>query len=360
MTRETSHNNPDNLTEGLKQGLELESLNRPCQYHQLPGHIPREKILPADSDPVIQYLLYPYLLATVYGADSGKINCFKDPRDTTRGLIKIERSGLNLTEKIKNLVKTIISPIIPMGRVSCNAHVRGARSSTPFDLGSGGTLCPAAFRSFFPLSAIQSFERTQKGASDISWRASCPDHIKNCVFGDTEDNAEINNNICFRGNTARIKTVNNCKYGTIGQASSIEEISDTLGCNCPTLLNVALAYYITLAQGGELAFYSRSFDAAIFQCPNPNSRVVVEITRLQASVELKVLEVIGGNCPRQIEKGRKFVLAGELEENSFCIHAFNVLYFFSGLIDSSGKALKVQCLLPECEATWEISSSLEE
>lgn len=343
---------PDRYYAAVDAGVSLKSMLKTCSYHKSCAEIKGSRLLPGGLSPVIHYLLYPYLLSTAYGGRVDREQKFRHPaaEDVKFSII---RKKPGIVEWCKNVIKTMLAPVMPMGRVKAQPWIRIGEKEYPFNLGSGGTACPAAFRSFFPIMA----ERT--GGSGKTVDVCCPDHLKNLVFGSggEMDEPEL---ICRWGEDARFSTVTPCARINAGADGSLDDIAGRIGCPCATLLNIALGYYFTLARGGELAFYSKSFDAAVFQCPNPRARVVLEIKRKENTIEFVVKDVIGGSCPKDIKKGNLFNLPREIDRNTFCLHAFNVLYFYGGVAGQYDGPLKVRCILDDCNAEWIVNSGQAE
>ncbi|MBF0364304.1 MAG: SDR family NAD(P)-dependent oxidoreductase [Oligoflexia bacterium] len=254
----------------------LVHLDQKCRYHRTSDLSFRKQLVPTGMDKNIFFLLYPYLLASAYG---GKLptNKFK-LRDQE---VEIVTSDISLLEKMKNLIKTILSSWLPMGRISRLPRIIYQGKSYLFNLEDRKTICPAAFRSCYPSLLFDQ--------ADV---AVCPDHLKNHIFSNE------------RGLSSEQRV---CNLGS--------ELSTPLPC--ASLWSVTYPYYLTLATGGELAFYSKSFNAAIFQCPSSHSRVVLEICRKPAEIVIQVLDVLGTNpCPRRIIKGQTFSIMpqGDFQE----------------------------------------------
>lgn len=355
------------VDENIKSGVALLGMEKNCQYHSDPEFINPWSILPNGLQPSLYYALYPYLLATAYGGNINPDQAFGNPVSKTREPVFIRRKPLHLSEQSKNIVKTLLSPILPLGRIKVLPEIETTDGTYPFDLGGEGTTCPAAIRSFFPFWAYNQL-KNGNNATNEAWKISCPDHLKNLTFGTGSPGDAFFESVCYFGDKAKIKTVSPCVSCTCqaandqesqGSPKSLNDIMEKLGFPCPTLLNVMYGYYLTLVKGGELAFYSKSFDAAIAQCPNPRSRVVVEICRKKETIEFKVLDVIGSTCPRSIKKGDTFSLPRSTEKNKFCLDAFNSLFLSCGLAELSKEPLNVNCVVHNCNAAWEVSHGVD-
>lgn len=351
----------------IKSGVDLLGVEKTCQYHSDPEFISPSSILPKGLQPSLYYALYPYLLATAYGGNINPDQAFGNPVSKTRDPVFIRRKPLHLTEQSKNIVKTLLSPVIPLGRIKTLPEIETIDGTYPFDLGGEGTTCPAAIRSFFPFWAYSQL-KNEDNATNEAWKITCPDHLKNLTFGTGNPDESFFESICYFGDKAKIKTTSPCTScscdASDGQDSqslpeSLDEIMKKLGFPCPTLLNVMYGYYLTLVKGGELAFYSKTFDAAIAQCPNPRSRVVVEICRKKETIEFTVVDVIGSTCPRSIKKSDTFFLPRSDEKNGFCLDAFNSLFLSCGLAELSKEPLNVGCVVHSCNAAWEVSHGQE-
>lgn len=344
------------LVGGDKQEASVEfsllKMDKPCQYHKAGTDVAPGGVVPAGLDPLWLYILYPYLLATVYkGKLKGALR-FRYPYPGNDVQAYIERTPASLEEKTKNVIKTGLAWIRPLGRLGYNADIVIGQQRYPFDLGSQGTVCPAAFRSLFPFAVAAGGD--QKNTPEKTWKACCPDHLKCHTFG-SEHSDDNGLEVCEWGKNALIEPLQPCQTGAASNGSeSLEEYSQAIGIPCPVLLNVIFAYYLTLATGGELAFYSPSFDAAIFQCPCSTSRVVAEIKRTSKHVSVNVLEVIGEGCPRNIIQGNKFILPSKIEDNARCLHAFNFFFLAAGKTNSNDQETEVRCGLDGCAARWNV------
>lgn len=350
----------------IDSGVAITGLDKPCQYHTTTGK--EKRALPGGLSPSLYYILYPYLLAISYG---GKLFASQEYRNPVSGdgpeteSVLIRRKPPHLIERAKNIVKTILSPFLPLGRIKTAPEIETAHGVFPFDLGYDGSLCPAAFRSFFPFKVFNHF-LNKNNPEDLAWEACCPDHLKNHSFSNVEASRQpeesFYESICFWGEHSRIESVSacsscpSCETKENPPVTRLEDISKTLGVACPALLNVMYGYYLTLAKGGELAFYSKSFDAGIAQCPNPKSRVVLEVFRKEEAIEFNTIDVLGCECPRGIKKGDSFTLPRAVEQNKVCLDAFNSLFLSSGIAEFSSDPLAVQCVLKDCDASWKVSS----
>lgn len=341
------------IDECIKSGVALDEMDKPCQYHSSTEFINWWNILPDGLQPSLYYVLYPYLLATVYGGNIPSKQAFTNPITEDPKPVYIRRKLPHVTERAKNVVKTLLSPIKPMGRAKILPEIETSDGAYLFDLGYEGTMCPAAFRSLFPFWAYNHL-KNNGNTNEFSLKICCPDHIKNLTYTKGIPDDTFFESICYWGKNAKIENKSKCSAGKTVSAGSLDEIMNVLGFPCPALLNVMYGYYLTLAKGGELAFYSKSFDAAVAQCPNPKSRVVIEIHRRKDTVEFNAIDVLGCACPRGIEKGNTFSLAREVEKNKFCLDAFNSLFLSCGLVEFFEEPLKVNCVLQNCSAFWQV------
>ncbi len=343
----------DSVDRCIQEGIPLKNMDRSCRYHQSTELVHWWNVVPEGLKPSLQYILYPYLLATTYGGKLPEDQTYQHPLLTNEKLTDIKEKSPALLEQIKNFIKTCLLPVMPMGRAKSAPEIKIGKNIYPFDLGQGGTLCPASFRSFFPFLARKRLKDEKENISS-SWEVCCPDHLKNLTFGSGKGDTDFYDSICFWGKSAEIKALSPCKSQINTASHSLDDIAKQLEIPCPTLLNVAYGYYLTLERGGELGFYSKSLDAGIFQCPNPRSRVVVEISKNNAAINFKVINVIGDACPRGIHKDDEFDLPKKSGENKFCMDAFNSLYLYAGLSEFLKTPLTVQCALNNCPSSWQV------
>ena len=124
------------------------------------------------------------------------------------------------------------------------------------------------------------------------------------------------------------------------------------------LLNTLYGYYVTLTNGGGLAFYTKKLEAAVAQCPSSRSRVAVEITKNGDHVDFEAIEINGVECPRGIKKGDKFSLPLDPKENSVCLDAFNSFFLACGVAKYFEEPLSVKCVKGDCSTSWEVSKNL--
>lgn len=344
-----------NIDECIKTGMSLYEMDKPCHYHSSTEFINWWNMLPEGLSPSLYYFLYPYLLTIAYGGKIPLEQTFKNPVLKNSKPVYLNRELPHIIERAKNIAKTMLSPIKPMGRAKTLPVIVTVDGQYPFDLGYEGTMCPAAFRSVFPYLVYNHLKR-KKDAKDSSWMICCPDHIKNLNYGKGDTDNVFFESICYWGSKARIENKSTCNMNKEASLSTLDEIMKALAFPCSALLNVMYGYYLTLAKGGELAFYSKSFDAAVAQCPNPNSRVVIKIHRRKDTIDFNVIDVLGYACPRGIEKGNKFSLAREIEKNKFCLDAFNSLFLSCGLAEFSEEPLNVNCVLHNCTASWQVEA----
>lgn len=348
----------DDIEECIRPGVVIEEMGKSCHYHRVTEFIGWQRVLPQGLQPSFFYVLYPYLLAITYGGNIPAGQEFRCPgatvQDNSRPVFTIRRKPLDRRERVKNFVKTLLAPARPMGRTYFMPEIETKGGSYPFDLGSKGTLCPAAFRSFFPYLAL-SYLKRKSGGVESGWKICCPDHLKNLLYGSGKIDQVDFQSICFFGNSARIQMKSPCRSNMNVSISSLEDIAKILNFPCPSLLNVVYGYYLTLATGGELAFYSKSFGAAIAQCPNPASRVVVEICRRSGTISVEILDVIGNQCPRGIKKGNIFFFPRDTKKNSFCLDAFNSLFLYCGLAEYCNMPISVTCVFNDCKGAWQIN-----
>lgn len=344
------------LDKSIMPGVVLQKMDKKCHYHGSTEFLNWWNVLPEGLSPSLYYVLYPYLLATTYGGNIPKDQAFINPilKNAKSALIK-KRNLPYLPERVKNFAKTLLSPIMPLARVKTLPVIDTQEGTYLFDLGYEGTMCPAAFRSVFPY-LVYNHLQNKKNTKDSSWEICCPDHIKNLTYGNGGIDDTFFEYICYWGKAARIESKSECKVDKNVCLRSLDEIMNVLGFPCPALLNVMYGYYLTLAKGGELAFYSKSFDAAVAQCPNPKSRVVIEIYRRAETIEFNTIGVEGCSCPRGIEKGNTFFLPRNTEKNKYCLDAFNSLFLSCGLAEFSEEPLNVNCVLHNCTASWQVEA----
>ena len=350
-----------NIEECIRHGAALVERDKPCHYHKNPEFVSCQRMLPEGLQPSLYYVLYPYLFAIAYGGDAIDQE-FRIPssqgQDSSRPIF-IRRAAPPRRERIKNFVKTLLSPVLVVTRIKTQPYIEIDNKVYLFDLGTEGTLCPAAFRSLFPSLAYNHL-KNKINASKSSWKICCPDHIKNLIFGSGEPDDTFFESICYWGKTARIEAKSPCRLHINSSSNSLEDITRALHFPCPALLNVLYGYYLTLVKGGELGFYVNSFDGALVQCPNPRSRVVVKIYRRQETIDFEILDIVGQACPRGILKGNKFSLPRDIAKNSFCLDAFNSLFLYCGLSEYSKESIPVRCVMKDCNASWRVSCTKSE
>ncbi|MBF0134702.1 MAG: SDR family oxidoreductase [Magnetococcales bacterium] len=346
-------------------GVTLAHADRFCGYHRQKGPLTGHQVLTPGLDPLLFYTLYPYLLATVYTRTSPSRQRFRHPWLPNAGWIPMVHRPVGAVAAVKNVIKTLLVPVRPLGRSWHGVELRVAGHPYAFDLGEGGTVCPAAFRAFFPVQLRSQLEAKDGG----TWSGCCPDHLKNLTF------AAGNNTlasvplpgadpVCHWGAQAVLKAGNPCHRQPVpekdgrGSTMTLEELATQLGVPCPTLLQTALGYYLTLSMGGELAFYSTTFDAAMFQCPSVRSRVAAEIVRHRETgmVTLVVLAINGTACARGFVAGDRWQLPLDLERTRGCLHAFNALYLAAGVADLLPEPITVACPREGCQATWQVAA----
>ena len=347
----------DRYVQGCARRFDLEG---GCFYHRSTAFLERGGIVPRGASPSLLYFLYPYLLASSYGGVIPEDRRYRHPetRPGAHGVglpVTIERGRPHLRDRLLNLVKTILVPVKPIGRIRCQPAVVTGGGAFPFDLGSEGTLCPAAWRSALPFLAREAY-RAARDEVDPAWRVVCPDHVKNVVCGAGEPDDVFYDSICTWGDGTEVAVKAPCSRGVNPEADSLDAISALLSFPCPSLLNVAYGYYLTLCTGGELGFSARSLKAAVFQCPNPRSKVVLRIRKGPRRVDFDVLDVVGRSCPRAIAKGDRFHLPSEPRENRFCLDAFNALFPYAGLCEAFGGSVLVRCVFEGCGALYEVRS----
>jgi len=340
----------DGWIQGSMERLEMEGS---CHYHKAPDFLHRGGIVPQGASPSLMYFLYPYLLALSYGGGMPGLQRCRHPEALEGVTVQIMKKKPRLRERSLNVVKIFLMPIKPIGRIRCQPEVEAGNRSVPFDLGTEGTLCPAALRSILPFWVREEL-RASKGDGDPHWRVSCPDHLKNLVFGYGEPDGDFYDSICSWGAGTQLIEKRPCSLGRNARAESLDEISTLLDFPCPSLLNVSYGYYLTLCTGGELGFSAPSLKAAIYQCPNPLSRVIVRIWKRSEWIDFEVLHVMGQSCPRAIKEGDRFHLPSDPRQNRFCLDAFNVLFPYAGLSEFLEGSVIRRCVVEDCDASYEL------
>lgn len=184
--------------------------------------------MPKGVSPLLLYFIYPYMLSTVYGGKAESEFSFIHPASRKKSVVIIKNNPPDMLEKFKNLIKTVLFPVLPMGRIKSMPEIIVDGKTYQFDLGRLGTACPAALRSF----SQQHIFNEKKGAA---WEACCPDHLKNITFGSPEGSLK-EGFACRWGISIGIKSLSTCENGRDCSAGSIDEIAAKLGVPCPTLL----------------------------------------------------------------------------------------------------------------------------
>lgn len=356
--------NQNFVDENIQTQSHLLGMEKPCHYHRKTGSLDGS-LLPNGLSPSLYYYLYPYLLSITYGGDIPPNQGFKNPLDDKKNgknTVYIRKSPPPLSECGKNMIKALLSPLKKYARLVTSPQIETKEGTFPFDLGYDRTSCPAALRSQFPSLVRQSL-RNKKHGQQTAWQVSCPDHIKNLVFGgqsekEQEHDDSFHDSICHWGADAEIESVCsvNGPCSALGNSKTLDEIAQKLNFPCPMLLNTLYGYYVTLVNGGGMAFYTETLESAIAQCPSTKSRVAVEISRDGEMVNFKAIEVNGQECPRGIVKGDRFSLPSNPKKNTVCLEAVNSIFLACGLAEYSENPLKVSCVLDKCNASWRVTS----
>ena len=142
----------DNLVntedESLIGGIYVRGLDGKCRYHRCTGHISFNNVVPKGVSPLLLYFIYPYMLSTVYGGKAESEFSFIHPASRKKSVVIIKNNPPDMLEKFKNLIKTVLFPVLPMGRIKSMPEIIVDGKTYQFDLGRLGTACPAALRSF--------------------------------------------------------------------------------------------------------------------------------------------------------------------------------------------------------------------
>ena len=360
----TSGNKNNFVDDNIKASSNLLALDKPCHYHSESKEL-GAGLLPKGLSPSLYYYMYPYLLSTAYGGKIRSDQGFKNPlNDSSGGREKalIRKSRPPIIEQGKNIIKDILSPLRKYGKILNCPKIETEDGIFPFDLGYDKTSCPAAFRSQFP-TLVQHTLSDKRNGKETPWEAGCPDHIKNLVFGDklSDGKQSINDSffdaICYWGEDAKIEPVSGCFKEAHDEAPrTLDEIMKKLNFPCPMLLNTMYGYYVTLTNGGKMAFYSKRLEAVVAQCPSTKSRVAVEISLNDDRIDFNAIEVNGSECPRGIKVGDCFSLPANPEKNEVCLDAFNSIFLACGVAEYSEKPLNVGCVLENCSASWRVTA----
>jgi uncharacterized protein len=360
-----AYDNKNFVDDNISADSNLLALDKPCNYHKESKEL-EAGLLPKGLSPSLAYYMYPYLLSTAYGGDICSDQGFKNPLTDTSsggGKVFIKKSSPPIIEQGKNVIKDILSPLRKYGKILNCPKIETEKGTFPFDLGYDRTSCPAAFRSQFPTMVRHTLFDKQNG-KETPWKAGCPDHIKNLVFGDDlgEENKQLDDSffdsICYWGEDAQIETVSGCfKEARRHEApGTLDDIMKKLNFPCPMLLNTMYGYYVTLVNGGKMAFFSKRLEAVVAQCPSTKSRVTVEISLNDDRIDFDTIEVNGSECPRGIKVGDNFSLPSNPEKNAVCLDAFNSIFLACGVAEYSEKPLNVSCVLANCSAAWKVTA----
>jgi uncharacterized protein len=351
------------IDDSVNANSNLLALDKPCHYHTKSEEL-GNGLLPKGLSPSLYYYMYPYLLSTAYGGKIASEQGFKNPLNDTSIVAKekafIIKNPPPIIEQGKNVIKDILSPFRKYGKILNGPKIVTEEGTFPFDLGYDRTSCPAAFRSQFPTLARHAIADKQNNTK-TPWKAGCPDHIKNLVFGDTQgdENLQLDDSdaICYWGEDAKIESVSGCFKGSQHEVPiTLDEIMKKLDFPCPMFLNTLYGYYVTLVKGGKMAFYSKRLEAVVAQCPSTKSRVAMEVSLNGDQVDFDTIEVNGSECPRGIKVGDRFSLPADPEKNAICLEAFNSIFLACGVAEFSEKPLNVGCVLENCNACWQVSA----
>jgi uncharacterized repeat protein (TIGR04076 family) len=369
----TTHSQKNIIDNNIQIESDLINMKQPCHYHRDKESLDQSSMLPVGMSPSLYYYLYPYLLSVTYGGDIQKNQTFKNPLDDSSAevdQVRIKKSTPPISERGKNIVIDLLSPLKKYGKILTSPKIETKDGSFPFDLGHDRTSCPAAFRSQFPSLARHKLLE-EKGVIQSAWQTSCPDHLRNLVFGkqseagDGAPDDSFYDSICYWGNDAKIESVIPCSKDVNSSALdgsppiALNDVMEKLNFPCPMLLNAMYGYYVTLVNGGGLAFYTKKLDAAIAQCPSSKSRVAVEISRNDDQIDFEAIEINGSECPRGIKKGDRFSLPIDPQKNAVCLEAFNSFFLACGVAEFSKENLNVNCVMGDCNASWKITTETQ-
>lgn len=334
-----------------------------CNYHKAGGYHDSTTFGPIGLCLEAYHNAYPYCLGMLYGAEFESegsppplIRC---PSPENYVIMEIAKSPLSLRFKFLNIIKRIVNkffPIaIPRHRIFLKVrkvvgdcpkkHKAGEvfefnlgnmqlTKNTIIPLGYPSEMCPAAFDNVYPFIGVYSLSKkfpwTKDGSPSI---IQCPDHKANISFrfdkrGKCEKELKQASQIrCVDYEGLALKVLGGegeCGYGyaTNTRYSLMQLIPPGV---CLAMFHTAIPYYITLANGGRFAWL-KDRDAVIFQCPNPEIAVAMNLMvkeRNNNELRLDVLET-RGTCPQQMLPGKQFGL--QKDKLPFCPKALDALF----------------------------------
>ncbi|MFH1868753.1 MAG: hypothetical protein ABH843_07260, partial [Candidatus Omnitrophota bacterium] len=279
---------------------------------------------------------YPFCFAFAYGAFKNKnsmlIRC---PRE--RGItFVIKKSPLSLTARFKNILKGALSNIkvfaieesnvliVPNQALSRCSPDKGAyfNLSGRFDY-----ICPAAFASIFPHIFYDIKNDIHNADNRI---AACPDHIVDQKFEFTARPESDKRSEC--GCCDFSKFTLSIKKGDRDSEDKfyMSEILKACNFKCFSAFAAIFPYYLTLAEGGLLGFYTNNRNSAIVQCPNTRGKVEFLIFKdpVTGKIFYKVLKA-AGSCPMGHEKGDEFEI---YKHPDIAGHILHIAYLYSAYL----------------------------
>ncbi len=338
-----------------------------CRFHKAPHKFESSEVAPEGLCPEVYYLAYPYLFAIVYGAKlrTGKGEGFQFTCPNADAPVKFEviKTKLSPHDRIKNVVKKVISPFfhIAMMHSGIDLKVIDIPDSLPLkcphssvkkgrvyhiNFGQFNNLCPAAFRSLFPYTAIN-YLRKKENRGILTDLVACPDHRKNLIFDisnkDIKKSGHDSEKICHVTEDINIQTIKDSSFHIENrEIFSIGDIMKGLNSPCPILLNIGIPYYLTLYHKGKLGFYTYNSKSAIIQCPNTDKRVTAEVILEDSKIKFKILEIAGGHkCPHDIKPGDSYELPVN-DKTRYIVEQLNLLILYSILAEESANPIIIK------------------
>ena len=345
--------------------ISLKQFQKPCHFHLTERTFESTQVIPGNLCPEVYYLTYPYMFATAYGAkfEDTKKNkkTFCCPNPKIRAEFELERTKAPAYERFKNAVKVVLgsSMIYQVAMQYCGVNIKvkknqnekfsqcpkknmnkGDRYSINFGEKEGVGMCPAGFRSVFPYQSLN-FLRSKNGNNkDQITTVTCPDHIKQLQFTVGKNNNKSNadsNEVCEISDDVNIKMED--------KDTSMRNIMMDLKFPCPVLFNIGFPYFLTVANGGKLGFYTNSHRSAMIQCPNSKVRVHARIGKSKNGkyFEYVITNVDGKNeCPKGIKTGDIFKLPIKKSDQKVDFDDLNYIIYYSAIAKEQNNKISIQ------------------